>query len=444
MPTVAPTPITALPAAPDPNDRATFNTRAYPWAAAQAVMVAETNALAGNVYDNAVIAEASASAAESSATTAVAAANFKGNWSALTGALAIPASVAHGGAVYILLANVANVALEVPGVSSAWMLLSPINQLPILSSLAASKNAVSAMELLENANVSVGAAIQGICYGAGLFVAYAVGASNYVYTSTDCKVWTARTMPSSAVWRVAFGNGVFVACVPGTTTTAKSADALTWSAGGALPATASADAVPLYLTVGATDVWLVDTSASATAYSQNNGTNWGVNNLPSSRGAGRIIGSGELCLYWESGTAYRVAAGFSSWNSGVLPFTPVSAFNAIQDFDGAILACNQTAGSPIYRTTNGTTWVDTGRVYGEFACTINGVQASFGATLGEAMSWHNGKSMIRRSKGALVAPNHTKQIATNGAGIFAIPSSLSNCITRIAPGEADAAKAAFM
>lgn len=444
MPTVAPTPITALPAAPDPNDRATFNTRAYPWAASQAVMVTEANALADNVHDNAVIAESSASAAESSAATAVAAANFKGNWSALTGALAIPASVAHGGAVYVLLSNVANVALEVPGVSSAWMLLSPINQLPILSSLADSKNAVSAMELLENANVSVGAAIQGICYGAGLFVAYVVGASNYVYTSTDCKVWTARTMPSSNVWRVAFGNGVFVACVPGTTTTAKSADALTWSAGGALPSSAHADAVPFYVSIGGSPGWVVDgTTATVDLYSTNNGTTWGTYNIGFSR-SGISIGSGSLTIFWTTGTTGYKYASCVSVTAVTLPFTPTPAFHAIQDFDGAILACNQTAGSPIYRTTDGTTWANTGRVYGEFACSINGVQASFGSTLGESMSWHNNKSMIRRSKGALVAPNYAKRIATNGAGIFAIPSSLSNCITRIAPGEADAAKAAFM
>lgn len=63
MAITAPPTITALPAAPDPNDRATFNSRAYPWAAAQAVMVTETNAVAANVYSNASQAETLVNAA---------------------------------------------------------------------------------------------------------------------------------------------------------------------------------------------------------------------------------------------------------------------------------------------------------------------------------------------------------------------------------------------
>lgn len=63
MAITAPPTITALPAAPDPNDRSTFNSRAYPWAAAQAVMVTETNAVAANVYSNASQAETLVNAA---------------------------------------------------------------------------------------------------------------------------------------------------------------------------------------------------------------------------------------------------------------------------------------------------------------------------------------------------------------------------------------------
>lgn len=58
MVATAPPPITALPPAPDPNDRATFNARAYPWSAAQAVLAAELGAVAANVLGNASAAEA--------------------------------------------------------------------------------------------------------------------------------------------------------------------------------------------------------------------------------------------------------------------------------------------------------------------------------------------------------------------------------------------------
>ena len=444
MPVTAPPTITALPAAPDPNDRATFNARAYPWAAAQAVLATEIAAAADNMYDNALIAETSATDAEYSATAAVASANFKGAWSGLTGALAIPASVSHGGAVYMLGANVADVTAHTPGVSASWIVLSPIRRLSIFETAAATSSPVSGLELAENANINVGASIAGVCYGAGLFVADVVGTSSNVYTSPDGITWTARTMPSSAVWRVAFGNGAFVACSPSTTKTAYSANGITWSAGGALTAAATSTAIP-YCPEQDPE-WLIDTTTANSMYSNDNGANWGGPNIASpARGAGRVMVGSGFSIYWESGTAYKKRASGGAWSiSLTLPFTPVTAFYAIIDFDGALLAGNQTAGSPIYRTSDGSNWTNTGKVYGEMACTINGVPAAFSATIGESLTWHNGASMVRRSKGALLSPDYTKRIATNGSGVFIVPSSVANCITRIAPGAADAAKAAFI
>jgi len=50
----SPPSITALPAPPDPNNRATFNTLAYPWSVAQQTLATQVAAVATNVYDNAV------------------------------------------------------------------------------------------------------------------------------------------------------------------------------------------------------------------------------------------------------------------------------------------------------------------------------------------------------------------------------------------------------
>lgn len=62
-------------------------------------------------------------AADASAA-AVAAANFKGKWSTLAGALAVPATVWHNNGRWLLLENLANVATEEPGVSAKWASLS--------------------------------------------------------------------------------------------------------------------------------------------------------------------------------------------------------------------------------------------------------------------------------------------------------------------------------
>lgn len=63
MPVTTPPSISALPTAPDPSDRTTFNARAYAWSSALPTMNTELAALAANVFDNATDAAASATAA---------------------------------------------------------------------------------------------------------------------------------------------------------------------------------------------------------------------------------------------------------------------------------------------------------------------------------------------------------------------------------------------
>lgn len=62
MPIVTPTPIDSLPPAPDPNDRSTFNQRAYPWSAALDGFTAQTNAAGAATQANAEYAETKAQA----------------------------------------------------------------------------------------------------------------------------------------------------------------------------------------------------------------------------------------------------------------------------------------------------------------------------------------------------------------------------------------------
>jgi hypothetical protein len=92
--------------------------------------VTEANALATEAETNATTAEAAASNAVSSAasaaaseTNAAAVANFKGEWSTLTGAINIPSSVLHNGMMYMLVSNLADVTASEPGVSSDWLVL---------------------------------------------------------------------------------------------------------------------------------------------------------------------------------------------------------------------------------------------------------------------------------------------------------------------------------
>ncbi len=113
--------------APQRSDRSTFADRAdarLTWEDAH--LVPELNAAVAQVNDNTVICEAGAQAAQ----VAIASAHFKGAWSALTGALAVPASVFHSGAFWVLLSDVADVTAKVPGVAAEWEEAQTVSQLP--------------------------------------------------------------------------------------------------------------------------------------------------------------------------------------------------------------------------------------------------------------------------------------------------------------------------
>jgi hypothetical protein len=127
MPTSPPA-VTALPAFPAVSNRTTYNADAYAHLTALRVTFGpELAALGANVYANAGEAATSAATAIAQAETATAAAlaaasatNFKGNWSAQTGAASVPYSVAHLGAVWLLLSNVADITTKVPGTAPEW------------------------------------------------------------------------------------------------------------------------------------------------------------------------------------------------------------------------------------------------------------------------------------------------------------------------------------
>lgn len=77
------------------------------------------------------------SAADASAA-AIAAANYKGLWSTLSGPLAIPATVVHSGTRWMLTESVADVTVEVPGVSVKWLSLTATQTYELISTTSAS------------------------------------------------------------------------------------------------------------------------------------------------------------------------------------------------------------------------------------------------------------------------------------------------------------------
>jgi hypothetical protein len=130
--------VTPWPDAPSRAEPATFSAKSdaflghFPIGQAdQNNLVTWLNSTAGQSYQNALEAAASATASAASADlaqdaldNAISATNYKGAWSSLTGALNIPASVSHDGGVWLLTTNLANVAASEPAIGNAnWLLI---------------------------------------------------------------------------------------------------------------------------------------------------------------------------------------------------------------------------------------------------------------------------------------------------------------------------------
>lgn len=131
MPVTTPPTITALPTPPDPNDRSTFNARAYPWSVAQQTLATEVGAVADNVFDNATEAGTQAGIATTQASTATTQAGL-----ADTARIAAQAAQAAAeGAVATLPAGTLNDATTAP--DKAW------SSTKVSNELAAKVNATS-------------------------------------------------------------------------------------------------------------------------------------------------------------------------------------------------------------------------------------------------------------------------------------------------------------
>lgn len=155
-PDVAPS-VPEFPALGDPS----FNSKAYTWGSWMPTLVAWIAAVVADAYQNALSAfesatagAASAAASEASSLASAGSSNFKGDWSALTGPLNRPASVAHAGRIWLLLQDLANVASATPADGSAYWRANDI-LLPLVHVSGTTQTAIASYHYsLENAAAS--------------------------------------------------------------------------------------------------------------------------------------------------------------------------------------------------------------------------------------------------------------------------------------------------
>ncbi len=131
--------------------------------AAEANAIAQVALAAAQVdlaEDQVTLATAQAVLADASADTALAAANYKGEWSSLSGAANMPYAVSRLGKFWQLNTNLADVSAKTPGVDPEWL---SISSPPCVLTAKTSSGTLSAGELAGNVtitNTGAGGAIE--------------------------------------------------------------------------------------------------------------------------------------------------------------------------------------------------------------------------------------------------------------------------------------------
>lgn len=164
-------PITALPTPPSRDDPTNFSSRADAFLAALPTFATEANVLAVTVNSDAATATSASGTAISASNSAgdaadiaLGAANFKGLWSSLSGALNKPACVKHNGRFWLLLNNLANVTTSEPGVSADWTSMDA--GVPITQVITTNTNAVVGVRyIIANASLILTLPTSGLVKG---------------------------------------------------------------------------------------------------------------------------------------------------------------------------------------------------------------------------------------------------------------------------------------
>lgn len=151
---------TPLPTPPSTSDPANFDPRADAFLGGLPTFQTQTNELAAATYQNALDSVNSATSSyqnallsSQSAAGAQATANYKGEWSSLSGALSMPATVSHQGRMWYLKQALVNVASQQPVLGSAFWGEVGKNQFVTYLAPAGNTNAVDqGLYVMTNAN----------------------------------------------------------------------------------------------------------------------------------------------------------------------------------------------------------------------------------------------------------------------------------------------------
>lgn len=399
-----------------------FDPTAEAFVASMAAFETDMNAKAVAVTAHAATAAAAQAAAAASA-------NFVGAWASLVGALNIPASVSHGGRVWVLVANVADVTAHVPGVSANWVPSYPQRRLAIFDAGTLTLKPFGGNEVAHNAVETPGIVATHVCSDGGSFVANAASGGS-VAQSVGGVTWTLRTLPASGTWAIAPVAGGYVAVrqgANGATASAYSADggvtwtgqdvtgAQNWFATGIQP-----------MVAGGAGHAIAAENAGVVRIATAPGV-WSATQSPPASVTGFLVASnGNFVARTATSTYHTSATGLTgSWTARTLPG---SCDTVVQGADGELLA--YLAGSviaPVYSSADGITWTNLGirLVHGTASIrAINGVYLC-GPASGATTGWtRHGSLWVPRT--LMFAPDASpRQLAKAGTKHVGVTAGLA-------------------
>jgi hypothetical protein len=211
MAITTPPSIDTPPALPDRSIRATFATLAQAWVAWEKISFPQVSAVCAWIYNTALEVFGLANTATASAAVAVASANFKGNWSSLTGPLNMPATVRHAGQYWALLQNLADVTTQTPvGGSAYWAATGAIGG-----------QATVGLDLLKGPDIASAATLSGIWTSTQGNVMTVTGTTATSSFGTASQAGASRTLIAAGAWPLTNGANLIIdggqdyVCAPG-------------------------------------------------------------------------------------------------------------------------------------------------------------------------------------------------------------------------------------
>jgi hypothetical protein len=212
-----------------------------------------------------------------------------------------------------------------PGLPPVWGPLTEVQVYQVFSAQAAAALSVSGGNVIYTVATSPNAIGGGPTRRAtgGALGVFLVNASHgFAYSTADGDTYTARALPSSAIWRIAANDDGtrWMLTVGGAATVAVSSNGTTYSSGTALPGNSLS--IGSYPVAGVGDTWIMRAaSGTSDGYrSMDHGASWSAITFPAAS-LNELLTVGGLFVAYGTGTTYRTSAtgDTGSWTNRTVP-----------------------------------------------------------------------------------------------------------------------------